>query len=79
MEWEAKLYKDNKGKVPVRAFIHKQEPSAQASMLHVIELLQQFGLGLGAPFVKHKAGNFRILYFAFTNKRFILLHAIKKK
>jgi len=54
-------------------------------------LLREFGLQLGLPYVKHLEGKlwelrvqagrkvYRVIYFAFTGQRFVLLHAFVKK
>jgi phage-related protein len=62
----------------------------QARILQYIDLLEDFGLSLGEPHVakvsdvwelKVRSGTerYRILYFAYTGRRFILLHAFLKK
>lgn len=82
---------DKAGNEPVKDFILEQPDGAIGEILHVFDLLYQFGLSLGLPYVKKARGNiwslrikhssdyYRILYFAFSGKKFILLHAIKKK
>lgn len=57
----------------------------------MLDLLHRFGLSLSKPYVekikgniwslriKHSSDYYRIFYFAFTGKKFILLHAVKKK
>ncbi len=91
MQWQVVFYTDEQGKEPVKDFILKQSNSARAEIIHVLELLYKFGLNLNNPFVAHVKGKlwelrikhstdyYRIFYFAFTGKQFVLLHAIKKK
>jgi len=92
MDWEIELYCDSKGNVPVKDFILMQAPKAKAKILHYLDLLKQFGLTLGQPYTKKLAGTdiwelrihhssnyYRILYFAFTGRKFILLHSFLKK
>ncbi|MBN1366930.1 MAG: type II toxin-antitoxin system RelE/ParE family toxin [Dehalococcoidales bacterium] len=69
----------------------KQTDGAQAEIIHVFDLLYRFEFSLGLPYVeniegkvwalriKHSSDYYRIFYFAASGKKFILLHAIKKK
>ncbi len=92
MKWQIDFYSDKGGNEPVNDFICAQSPSAQAEILHVIGLLQEFALTLDLPYVKkigksgirelrihHSSDYYRIFYFAFTGRRFVLLHAFLKK
>lgn len=92
MNWQIDFYSDKRGNEPVKNFIYAQSPSAQAEILHVIDLLREFALTLGLPYVKkigksgirelrihHGSDYYRIFYFAFTGRRFVLLHAFLKK
>ena len=92
MNWQIEYYADKTGDEPVRDFINRQSLDAQAEIFHVIGLLQEFALSLGQLYVKkigksgirelrihHSSDNYRIFYFAFTGRRFILLHAFLKK
>jgi len=85
------FYKDGEGKEPVKDFILSQSYSARAEILQVFDLLYKFDLSLGKPYVekvtgkiwslriKHSSDYYRILYFAFSGEKFLLLHAVKKK
>lgn len=55
-----------------------------------LDLLESFGLGLGAPYIRSIRGKLwelrttgrtqhRVLYFAASRKRLVLLHAFTKK
>ena len=91
MDWQVIFYRDEDGNEPVKDFILEQSDDAICSILHVFDLLYQFYLSLGKPYVekmegkiwslriKHSSDYYRILYFAFSGKKFILLHAVKKK
>lgn len=91
MEWQVVFYRDDGGNEPVREFILAQPDGAIGEILHVFKLLYRFGLSLGKPYVekvkgkiwalriKHSSDYYRILYFAATEKKFVLLHAVKKK
>lgn len=91
MAWQVIFYRDEDGQEPVKDFILKQTDSAIGEILHVFDLLYRFDISLGLPYVekvrgkiwalriKHSSDYYRILYFAFSEQKFILLHAIKKK
>lgn len=92
MEWQIVFYKDDKGIEPANDFIHTQPSSAQSRIVHVIEMLQRYGVTLKPPYVKkitksglwelrihHSSNYYRVFYFAFTGRKFVLLHAFLKK
>ena len=90
-DWRVIFYQDKDGSEPVKGFILEQSDGAIGAILHVFDLLYKFDLSLGYPYIekiegkiwslriKHSSDYYRILYFAFTGKKFILLHAVKKK
>jgi phage-related protein len=91
--WKVILYRDRHHKYPVREFLDALNKGTRVTVLRDIELLQQFGLAVGAPLVRPIAGvrklwelrskttdgAIRIFYVAITGKRFVLLHAFIKK
>ncbi|MDO8717310.1 MAG: type II toxin-antitoxin system RelE/ParE family toxin [Dehalococcoidales bacterium] len=91
MDWRIVFYRDVSGEEPVKDFILEQPDGAIGEILHVFDLLYRFGLSLALPYVekvqgkiwalriKHSSDYYRILYFACSGKKFILLHGIKKK
>lgn len=92
VDWQVVFYIDEKGNEPVKDFILAQSTKAIAEIIHVFKLLRIFNITLGMPYVrkvhesgirelriKHSSDYYRILFFAFTGHRFILLHAILKK
>lgn len=91
MSWHVIFYKDKDGDEPVKNFVLSQPDGAQGEIIHVFDLLYKFDLSLGSPYVekvrgkiwslriKHSSDYYRILYFAFSGQKFILLHAVKKK
>jgi len=92
MKWEIEFYKDNQGNIPVQEFMLGQSAKVKAKLLHFIDLLQEFGMSFGLPYVKklrdsdvwelrirHSSNYYRILYFAFSGRKFVLLHAFLKK
>jgi phage-related protein len=92
MDWQVVFYMDDDGNEPVKDFILEQPDGAIAEILHVFKLLREFNIKLGMPYVrkigksglrelriKHSADLYRIFYFAYVERKFILLHAILKK
>jgi len=91
MVWHVIFYKDKNGDQPVKDFILDQSDEAIGEILHVLDLPHKFDLSLGLPYIekvqgkiwslriKHSSDYYRILYFASSGKKFILLHALKKK
>ena len=91
MDWRVIFYRDRAGNEPVKDFILEQPDDAIGAILHVFDLLYRFDLSLGKPYVekiegkiwslriKHSSDYYRIFYFPFTGKKFVLLHVVKKK
>lgn len=91
MNWQVIFYMDRNGNEPVKNFVLEQSDGSIGEILHVFDLLYRFNVALGLPYVekvrdkiwslriKHSSDYFRILYFSFSGKKFILLHAVKKK
>lgn len=86
-EWSVEFYQDARGNRPVADFLKEQQPDTRAALLRTIDLLQRYGVNLGAPHTRPisdklwelRAGAGRIFYVAHTGRRFILLHAYYKK
>ena len=92
MDWQIVYYRDSKGNEPVQDFIRAQSPAERSRIMHVIDLLQTYALTLKPLYIKkitksglwelrihHSSNYYRIFYFAFTGRRFVLLHAFLKK
>jgi phage-related protein len=85
-------YYTENGKSPVFDFISSLNHKHQAKILREIDLLAEFGFSLGLPHIKsiknsdglwelrikHSSNNFRILYFHYSQGKFVLLHGFKK-
>ncbi len=91
-DWQILFCPTRYGEEPVKEFILQQDYKARAGILHVLDLLYAFNVNLAMPYVrkidksnlrelriKHGSDIFRIFFFATTGRKFILLHAIKKK
>jgi len=92
MDWHVVFYMDSAGNEPVKDSILEQSDGAIAEIIHVLKPLREFNIALGMPYVdkigpsgirelriKHSSDIYRIYFFAHTGRRFVLLHAIKKK
>ncbi|MFC1979424.1 type II toxin-antitoxin system RelE/ParE family toxin [Chloroflexota bacterium] len=92
MAWKVEFYSDNQGNIPVQDFIFHQSAKVQAKFIHFIDVLSDFGLSLGQPYIKklrdsdvwelrirHSSNYYRVLYFATSGQRFVLLHVFLKK
>ena len=90
-DWRVETYVDDAGRSPVETFLSRLPTDDRARIIRTVEMLQDFGLQLSLPYVKHLenklwelrvlAGRkaYRVIYFAWTGQRFILLHAFLKK
>jgi len=88
-EWEIEFYTDVRGQSPATEFINGLPEQEQVAVGRALLLLQEFGVHLGAPHVRSmtghrklwelRAGAIRLFYFAHTGRRFIILHAFRKK
>ncbi len=92
MNWRIDFYTSKDGNQPVKDFILGESKKAIAEIIHVFKLLRLNNITLGMPYVRkidksglrelrirHGSDLYRILFFAYTGRMFILLHAIKKK
>ena len=90
--WQVLFYPTEEDYEPVKEFILQLDYGARHEILHVLELLYKFNVKLRMPYVekinksglrelriKHGSDIYRIFFFAFTGRKFILLHIIKKK
>lgn len=89
MKWQIVEYETNRKERPVTEFIKKQQPTAIAKIVHLIDLLETHGSMLMMPHAKRleKAlyelrvrgkEEIRIIY-AFKGKIIYLLHCFKKQ
>ena len=93
MTWKVVFYETEAGESPVWDFIFSLLAKDQAKVVRALDLLEEFGLELRAPYVRSVTGRrklwelrvrgaggaYRILYFAFTGQRMVMLHAFVKK
>jgi len=91
MAWEIVAYQDEQARQPVNDFIASLPQKDQARVYWTLDLLREFGLGLRMPYARPVHGKlwelriqsgrniYRVFYFAHTGRRFVLLHAFRKK
>jgi len=91
VDWVVEYYRDARGREPVGEFIDALPVGTQAKIFRFIDLLARRHVLLKEPYTKQirgklrelrvvdAVGKIRVLYFAHTGKRFILLHGFVKK
>lgn len=93
MLWEIEYYVTSNNRCPVKEFIDSLSPEGQAKYIFITRLLKEYGIAVKEPYVKQitgrrklfeirikdKSGIGRILYFAHTGRKFVLLHGFTKK
>lgn len=91
MDWIVEFYTAASGKAPVADFLKALPLRTRDHIFQHISLLQEQGVLLGMPYVRHlrgklwelrvrtRGGAYRLIYFTFTGRRIILLHAFVKK
>ena len=87
--WLIEFYTDTQGKSPVVEFINDLPAKDRAKVRNMLRLLREFGVLLkmphARPLIGHKPlwelrpGSIRMLYFAHVGRRFVILHAFRKK
>lgn len=86
-DWSVEYYETEEGVSVVEEEIESFGTKVFARVLRTINLLEEFGLELGSEYVSYVRGKiwelrvsrYRVLYFAFTGRRFVLLRAFIKK
>ena len=88
-QWSVEFYADAMGRIKVLEFINGLPAQERSAIKRSIELLLEFGIQLPAPYVgaivghrklwELRVGSIRLLYFAHTGRRFVILHAFRKK
>lgn len=88
--WILVLYTTPAGRCPVAEYLDALDQQEAARVRFDIDLLQQFGLELGAPHVRSLGDKLwelrirgrvqhRVMYFAAAGRSLVLLHAFGKK
>lgn len=95
MKWIVDFYEKENGDVPVMEFLESLPTKHKAKAQKSIDLLEEYGMGLKEPYVKHITGKeykglselrikfasdiSRIFYFMPVGTKLILLHGFLKK
>lgn len=91
MNWTIEFYRSETGKSPVENFLMDLEKKTAVKVYGAIKLLKKHGIYLKEPYVKHIEGKiyelrikdpkgiYRILYFAASGRKFVMLHGFVKK
>jgi len=90
MSWKIIFYETVSHKLPVAEFIYSLEKATQAKVIRNIDLLKEFGNGLGIPYSKKIDSRLyelrvrgreevRIFYTFGQSRTVYLLHGFKKK
>jgi len=91
MQWSVEFYKTQENSSPVEEWLDSIPTTARAKMLRNMFLLEEFGFSLKEPYVKplkdklyevrakDNRGIYRVVYFAFKDKRLVMLHGFTKK
>lgn len=88
--WSLVYYTTASGHSPVREYLDGLDAEEAAKVTYDLDLLQEFGTQLGAPYVRNIRGKLwelrtrgrsqhRVLYFAASGRQLVLLHAFTKK
>lgn len=90
-KWSVDYYKQVNGRCPVEEWLDSVPLDARADIFRIFDLMEEHGLNVGMPYIrpiegkiyevraKEKDGIYRVLYFAHTGKRFVMLHGFMKK
>jgi len=88
-DWTIEFYTDRRGHSPVVEFINALPVREQAEVRNALRLLREFGTLLGMPHARPLTGHHklwelrpgpnRLLYFAHTGRRFVILHGFRKR
>lgn len=91
MEWTIEFYKTAGDDSPVEEWMSSIPKTAYTKLIRTMKLLREFNITLKEPYVKPLGdklyeirvkdtnGIYRVVYFAYTGKKFIMLHGFTKK
>jgi phage-related protein len=90
-DWSVEFYADADGNSPVLDWYESLDEKTKAKLIWIFQLLEANGIELGMPYIKPLGDKlyeiradvnrnaFRVVYFLYTGRRFILLHGFQKK
>lgn len=92
VQWQVEFYELEDGNSPVLDWYSGQDAKVQAKFARIFDLLEENGTSVKYPYVdsitdtklfeirvEQQTNIYRILYFAYTGRRFILVHGFQKK
>jgi phage-related protein len=91
VKWEVWFYQSARGESPIDAFLDDLPAKARAKCLAYMDQLEEHGFELPRSFIAKIRGDiwelrpewagteYRFFYVAMVGRRFVVLHAIKKK
>lgn len=91
MTWSTEFYRKNNDDCPIEEWLDSLNDKHAAKVLRSVDLLEEFGPGIGMPHVenitenirclrtKHGSNIFRVLFFTYVDQRLILLNGFTKK
>jgi phage-related protein len=87
MEWTIEFYKTEDDESPVEEWMSSIPKTAYTKLIRNMKMLREFNITLKEPYVKQlyeirakdTNGIYRVIYFAYTGKKFIMLHGFTKK
>lgn len=90
--WNIEIYETEGGRIPVKEFLNSLPLKHITKAQFVIDLLAEYGPMLKEPFTKSISNTklkelriqaspniYRIFYFTFVDRKFVLLHGFTKK
>jgi phage-related protein len=90
-DWSVEFYANADGDSPVLDWYESLDEKTKAKLIWIFQLLETNGIELGMPYIKPLGDKlyeiradvnrnaFRVVYFLYTGRRFILLHGFQKK
>lgn len=86
-EWSVYFYKNARGDCPPLEYLKSLDKKDQAKIARYINLLKDLGVRINMPQARQLEGRLwelrpfphRIIYFAHTGRRFVILHAFQKQ
>ena len=90
-DWSVEFYTDGDNSSPVLDWYQTLDDKTKAKLIWTFQLLETNGIEVGMPYIKPledklyevraevNRNAIRVIYFLYTDRRFILLHGFHKK
>jgi phage-related protein len=90
-DWSVEFYSDRDNSSPVLDWYETLDDKTKAKLIWTFQLLETNGIEVGMPYIKPledklyevraevNRNAMRVIYFLYTERRFILLHGFHKK